>query len=397
MADVGIITGPIHSEIKESVLHSAIKSSRFVLVPCCGTGFLYKAEITSVGAANTVWFGVDENFALGCYLVKTCSGAWNFGGLDPSNAWVVSRAPTGFESPPGSQGHFVKVLYDDGDSTAVNNEAVPGTTGYSSQLNAERAACGKYATFRHQGGKIGVRFEEFYYTDNSLGTRNPTYALYRIYPPCPELISIYWNYSGGGVYTITVGLRNNSTFCALHAHFTLSADEAISVSPDPNPDAIPPLTTNYLTFQCTADPVGTVEFNNVRIATDRDDDDLECADLVTSCAPILNNTASSRSGGDIYCSGLARWQGSFSIKNNGNSDTINLVATVTAVSGAEIITGWSNCTVLSSLAISFGKIATTATVSKDFYFKASSSVAIFNVALSDGTSTFPGFQLQFNV
>jgi hypothetical protein len=392
----GLLTGANRSTLKDGALHSVLKSSRILAVPCCRNGWLYRTEISNVTSTNTVWFNGGASFDAGCYLVRSCFGAWNFGGTDPTSAWVVNRAPTGFESPPGSEGHFVTVLYDDGASSATNNEAVPGSTGYSSEKEAERAACSTYVSFQHAGGKIGVKFEEFYYPDNTLGTRNPTYALYRRYPECPELVSVYCNYSGDGLYTVTVGIKNNSPICPLSADFTLSADEAVSVSPAPLSDTIGVGATKYLEFEWEADPVGAVEFNNVEIALARGDG-VTCAALATSCAPILNCVSSGRVGGDIFCSGLRRWAPHFSIKNNGNSDTVNLVATVTSVSGAELITGWADCTVLESVEITFGQIATTNTVGKGFYFKTSESVAVFNVTLADGSTVFPGFTLTFNV
>lgn len=394
---IGILTGPNASPLKTGPLSSVLKSSSLINVsghPCrCDSAYLAQAQLTDVSQANDVTFG---EWPEGRYIIRVCGGAFKFGEDPKIDPWAVSRAPHHANNPPGSEGWFVSFHYKDqsGWKTVTSNEPVPGSgsNGYASEADAERGGCNHSAAFNHCGGEIKLSFVDEPYNDNSLGSKPPTYRLYGTAKIaqcffCSTSVGEYITYSGPPFFYLNFNFHRT---CALAVDLEVQLQSSGGITPT-DLDWVPlSLSTQedvpYLTFVNATSSILTATFKIKPVCA------MDLSDIVVEFAPILWTVVigHGRIWPEVAQCGFTRYAADVQFTNIGNISTRNLVATVTAVSGAELLRYGNYCTVVSSNVRTVGQINKDATAVLSFHYKQSGSGdAVFDIALVDGSDTHP--------
>lgn len=385
---------------KSGALASKMNSSEVIPVPCCpgGKAFIKKVTVPSAMTGGTVSFG---NYAAGQYAVVCCGGCWNWGvgggyPEDWNKHWGCTILPLGY---PITRGIWVNYKLAGAAAEAYLNEPQSSdVTAYSSQALAESAACGSYVVLDHSGGEISMTLYDIYYGDNRDGDVLPTFALYAIGRDGPlNFVSCTCVYSGGGVYNATIRLQNPDSQFYRTANLTFTADHAINVtqiSPS-NPLSIGPGAIADVYFSWESDGAGLDTFLN-GLCEVRGNDAVLYSSLAMAFQPVLIEYASSlvTPSPQISCSGLPIYELKLGLKNTGNCSTIALQAVITVASGATLRAGQYSCSVQASVTSAIGQ-ANPAGVrygSAYFTFDSGSTSAVFNVALTDGTISFPPIQ-----
>lgn len=365
-------------------------------------------ELKDLSKENYQYFEGGKLYPPGAYKIVTCRGAWKFHDVVFGDlGWAVSRAPASANDPPGGAGWFVSFArkkYDGTDALITNNEDVPslGANGYASQRLAEESTKGCYAFFLHGGGAIGLRFRDNPYSDNTKGSPNPTYGLY-LGLVNVQLFRVTETKTGENAFHCVVGFTNTSEGNLEDMRLALTGYEGIA-SPTPEyctSQSSWELNGNashaYAAFDWSWVPANgvsktiTVEVqfpdgtsNNPKLEFEIDLTPVIVLNAINTYGPWVSEVCAIR-------------QVSLNLKNNGYGIPNNLVARITATSGASILTEM-NCNSLSNggeyIDLTYGVInGNGGSKAMDFYFKsvAPFGSATFTVSLFDGSMEHPGF------
>jgi hypothetical protein len=392
----GILTGPHAGWIQSSVLGAKMDDSEMLLVPykcgCPHIGLVAEVEISNVMETNTVSLG---DWPCGLYVARYCGGAWNFGGADPLNAWVAVRAPSGFDSPPGSEGHFITVLHSDGGGSALINESVPpGSAGYTSQQDVEDAACGASIQFFHSGGNISARFQEFFYPDNTLGTYGPIIRLYGTpWTPVIAFASAVGKLNGGTSFSATFNFTESTSWFG-DVVFTLASSGGITSPSGPETVTVEADTPFHVHFTWAA---STTVVTATITAT-------VCGVVVGTfeidVGPILTPESTSVTDEGLGCGPpqFRRYGFYFNINNTGNQNTDSPTqVTVTAVSGAVLLNLFDYCTDIASQVTNIAGILQGSYQSFNLLARkdgSGDSSAVFDFVIDDGWTTHPAARIS---
>ncbi len=386
----GLLTGPTAARHKSGFLAANLKDARVKLTKCCEDGnHLAEVVVDSVAAANEWSFGTHD---AGFYLVRTCGGAYSF---HATYGWASSRAPALANTPPGNDGWFFRVKYQGpgGDTYATDNSPsiANGYYGYASEAEASQSGCGRDVVFEHCGGAIKIAFADNPYTDNMLGTPGPTYRLYAVDPSDLFRIDSTTATRLGANHFQCVFVLSSKYNAPVTADMSLSIAGGTSVNPSSQSVTVPSGSTTSATFDWYGDPSGnTVMDITVTLA-------FTCVDssevYEIALEPIIAASNAVNLVGSLC--GFEGVTGSrviqFRTTNSGNFPTNALVATVTAVSGAQLLNAYPACSVASSVAVSIATLNPGLYDTKTFDAVPTpgATSAVFDIAYTDGPVTHP--------
>jgi hypothetical protein len=286
-----------------------------------------RAVVPGVDAES--WTSFGGPYTEGDYLVKYCGGTFN-----ESVLWQANRPPAAYR---GGYDPYSLIEWNGGANSGGVSAPQPGPTQYSTPAAAEAADRCSQIIFHHTSGTIQLHWREYLYEDNTAGTPLPTYALYKMPPPCLALVSAVGSGSGNN-YSAVFTFAETCGGSGLHTKFTLDASGGITSPSGPAYVDVAPSGTFTVTFTWHGSPSG----NNVVTATIHAQlpDGTNLADMVIEVAPTLVTTVDYHHSGGSYC-GFEEFAVGVKLQNIGNQNTQTLVASFHAVSGCALLDTYS--------------------------------------------------------
>lgn len=351
-------------------------------------------EVPAITSDNTVWFGGAASLAAGIYVLRYCKGAFNY-----RDGWVTTRVPS---NSVWNSGQFLDVKYNNGSNTTHFAGPDPGVTGWTSQDLAEAAANCLQVSFAHTSGKIGIEFSDNDYTDNTAGSPNPTYALYRVIPSF-EAYGIHVGASrSGGRVSLQVYVKNTSGF-AVSALFTVV----------PSGDVVSPTGPTTLSFSAGEVKALAVEYDDPApdtsyILTIRPSVlGVDYPDLEWDLTPVITGAQSGANFGPPLCGAGTTVAGGILVTNSAGGNTDDLVLTLTSATGCSSPTlrdPFDVCTTMPTADAGYlaGLGDAGGFLNSYFFYVAFIPLAgvtsvIFNFSVADGSLTHPPISVEITL